>query len=147
MNIKAVIHEKYKEMEIHVCNQEMSPEVSNTISELGKFLNTGITVIASNGERIVLQEKDVCRFYAQDAKVFAQTQTEKFVIPQKLYEIENHLDKTRFLRISKSEIINLKKITRVDLSLLGTIKVCLVGEIETFTSRRNVTKLKSALGL
>ena len=125
MNIKAVIHEKYKDMEIHVCNQEMNETVTDTIAELGKFLNTGITAIASNGDRLVLQEKDICRFYAQDAKVYAQTQKAEFVIPQKLYEIENNLDETRFLRISKSEIINLKKITRGDLSLLGTIKVCL----------------------
>ena len=57
------------------------------------------------------------------------------------------MDEKRFLRISKSEIINLRKIERLDMSITGTIKVVLTDGTETFTSRRNVTKLKKSLGI
>ena len=46
-----------------------------------------------------------------------------------------------------TEIFNLKKIKRLDMSITGTIKVLLSDGTETYTSRRNVTKLKRCLGI
>ena len=57
------------------------------------------------------------------------------------------MDEGQFFRISKSEIVNLKKIRRLDMSVTGTIKVILSDGTETYTSRRNVTKLKNCLGI
>ena len=58
--------------------------------------------------------------------------------------MEEKLDKTRFVRISNSEIVNLRKIKRMDTSITGTIKMYLEGEIETYVSRRYVSKIKTA---
>lgn len=147
MQIKAVIHEKYKETEIHVCHHQMNAEIDSLMKDLDNFVNKGLCGIAPNGDKIMLTAKDICRFFASDAKVFAQTENAQYVIPMKLYEIEKELDETIFLRISKSEIINLKMIRQVDMSIMGTIRVCLRGNIDTYTSRRNVSRLKRALGL
>jgi DNA-binding LytR/AlgR family response regulator len=70
-----------------------------------------------------------------------------YVVQEKLYELEERLDAGQFFRISKSEIVNLKKIKRLDMSITGTIKVILSDGTETYTSRRNVTKLKQCLGI
>jgi len=72
---------------------------------------------------------------------------EVYSIQEKLYELEERLDEGQFFRISKSEIVNLKKIKRLDLSITGTIKVILSDGTESYTSRRNVTKLKQILGI
>lgn len=45
----------------------------------------------------------------------------------------------------KKEIINIRKIERVDMNMAGTIKVIMRDGTQTFTSRRNVTRLKEAL--
>ena len=52
-----------------------------------------------------------------------------------------------FVRISHSEIISLRKITALDLSLTGTIRVTLEGGAVSYVSRRYVRKIKEALGL
>ena len=83
----------------------------------------------------------------QKIKKFARDEKGLYSISKKLYELETDLDEKRFLRISKSEIINLRKIERLDMSITGTIKVVLTDGTETFTSRRNVTKLKKSLGI
>lgn len=66
---------------------------------------------------------------------------------KKLYELESQLDKRQFIRISKSEIVNIRKIKKLDISHAGTIKVALMDGTETYTSRRNVSKLKAVLGI
>ena len=42
-------------------------------------------------------------------------------------KVEGKLDRHTFVRISNSEIINLKKVTALDLTLSGTIKMTLQG--------------------
>ena len=51
------------------------------------------------------------------------------------------------MRISNGEIINLDKVTAVDLSLTGTIKLTLEGAAAVYVSRRYVRKIKQVLGL
>ena len=53
----------------------------------------------------------------------------------------------RFVRISHSEIVNLRKVTALDLSLTGTIRMTLTGGVTVYVSRRYVKKMKEVLGL
>ena len=64
-----------------------------------------------------------------------------------MYELEDRLDKSCFLRISHSEIVNLKKVRRFDLSLSGTICVVLADGTTAYASRRYVSKIKDILGI
>ncbi len=101
------------------------------------------------GERaFLLKTAELARFYGQDKGVFAQHESgEVYSLRLRLYELEERLDGRTFVRISHSEIVNLKKITALDLSLGGTIKMTLSGGGVCWVSRRNVKKLKDALGL
>lgn len=66
----------------------------------------------------------------------------------RLYELEERLDRHTFVRISHSEIVNLKRVTALDLSFSGTIKMTLAdGAAVCYVSRRYVKKIKEALGL
>ncbi|MEE3451384.1 MAG: LytTR family DNA-binding domain-containing protein, partial [Acutalibacteraceae bacterium] len=69
------------------------------------------------------------------------------ILRQRLYELEEQLNKYSFVRISNSEIINLKKVRNFDLSLSGTICVTLSDGTATYVSRRYVSKIKKVLGL
>ena len=66
---------------------------------------------------------------------------------ERLYELEGKLDRHTFVRISHSEIVNLRKVTALDLSLTGTIRMTLAGGVVCYVSRRYVKKIKEALGL
>lgn len=65
----------------------------------------------------------------------------------RLYELEERLDSAKFIRISHSEIVNLKMVKHFDLSLSGTICVALLDGTELYASRRYVSKLKQVLGV
>ncbi len=95
----------------------------------------------------LIDQAEIIRCYASDGKVFAVTSGEEFVLRLRLYELEERLDKRCFVRISNSEIINLRKVKNFDLSYTGTIRVAMKNGDAAFVSRRYVSKIKNALGI
>lgn len=147
MRVRARIDKSFDTVEIQVCSNELTSQVKALVEEISAFVNEGISGTDFRGERVMLPLRDILRFYSENQRVMAQDANGVYVIQEKLYELEERLDEGQFFRISKSEIVNLKKIRRLDLSLTGTIKVILSDGTETYTSRRNVTKLKQCLGM
>ena len=147
MQVKAVTNGKYQETEIHVCNYEVNENIRKLVEDLSNYVNPGLMVQRKNGDKAILKEKDAISFFSEDQKVYVRTEDEIYAISKKLYELEQELNPTMFFRISKSEIINIKRIQKLDMSLSGTIRVIMRDGSETYTSRRNVAKLKKVLGI
>ena len=145
MKIKIVIDEKYKEPEIHVCNRLEDGNVSKIVAELNTLYEKQIAGVDSQGNKCLLAAGKISRIYAQKQKVYAVAEKVIYEIPKKLYELEEELDEAVFIRISKSEMINMHQIKMLDMNTIGTIKVIMQDGAETYTSRRNVTRLKKAL--
>lgn len=100
------------------------------------------------GEAVPLDPGSVLRFYGEDKEVRAQTLGgEIYTVRPRLYELEERLPRREFIRVSYSEIVNWKRVTALDLSLSGTIRVTLEGGVVTYVSRRYVKKIKEVLGI
>ena len=100
------------------------------------------------GRLEVLDPDALVRVYAAAGRVYAVTEKGEHLLRMRLYEAEARLAGRRFVRISHSEIVNLKQVTALDLSLAGTIKMTLAGGAAVcWVSRRYVPKIKQALGL
>ena len=95
-----------------------------------------------------LDPGEVLRFYGEDKEVRAQALGGAvYTVCLRLYELEERLDRRTFVRVSHSEIVNWKRVTALDLSLSGTIRVTLEGGVVTYVSRRYVKKIKEVLGI
>ena len=147
MRVRAKIDKSFKTPEIQICNKELTPQVRQLVEDVYAFVNEGIAGTDARGEKVMLPLREVLRFYTENQKVMVQDAKGIYSTQEKLYELEERLDPGQFFRISKSEIVNLKKIRRLDMSITGTIKVILTDGTETYTSRRNVTRLKQCLGM
>lgn len=100
------------------------------------------------GSAVPLEAAEVLRFYGEDKEVRAQAlDGEVYTVRLRLYELEERLDRKAFVRVSHSEIVNWKRVTALDLSLSGTIRVTLEGGVVTYVSRRYVKKIKEVLGI
>lgn len=95
----------------------------------------------------VLKLADIIRIYSASGKVFAVTEKKEYTLRLRLYEVEEKLEGKSFVRISNSEIINIKKAKKFDLSITGTICVTLSDHSKSYVSRRYVKKIKKILGL
>ena len=100
-----------------------------------------------DGERHLLDVKDILYIDTADKKTFLYTGRAVYESALRLYELEERLDATRFVRISNGEIVNLDRVTAVDLSLSGTICMTLEGTVKAYVSRRYVKKIKETLNL
>lgn len=147
MKVRARIDKSFDAVEIQVCNHELNPQVKQLVEDISAFVNEGITGTDFRGEKIIIPTREILRIYTENQRVMVQDAKGIYSTQEKLYELENRLDEEQFFRISKSEIVNLKKIRRLDMSITGTIKVILSDGTETYTSRRNVTRLKQILGM
>ena len=90
---------------------------------------------------------DVVRIYSQNQKVYAKTAKGEYTLKQRLYELEEKLDPKLFVRISNSEIINLKMVSSLDLGFSGTICVRFKTGEASYVSRRYVARIKKVLGI
>ncbi len=144
MKIKLIIDKKYTEPEIHICNEEKNKEIERLAQIVSDAVNTTITGYAENGVELLSCET-IIRIYTENQKIYAATSNGTYRLHQRLFELEEILDSKRFIRISNSEIVNLRKIKRLDTSITGTIRMYLQGDNETFVSRRYVAKIKKVL--
>jgi len=146
MEIEIKIDETVKEPKIIVVTDKMTEEVSQIIKRLSE---DGEKTIAGfqDGIAKVLEPDSLFRVYASNGKVLAQTSHGEYQLRLRLYELEQRLDGHFFVRISNSEIINLKRVKGFDLSFAGTICVMLSNGTVTYVSRRYVAKIKKILGI
>ena len=144
MEIEWELEPGRREPKLTLITGEDSPEVRRLLRELSALACAPLTVWQGERSRI-LPQHDFLRFYAENKGVLAQTMEGTFEVKLRLYELEEVLDSGSFVRISNSEIINLRRITAVDLSMTGTIRMTLEHEVTTYVSRRYVKKIKETL--
>lgn len=79
---------------------------------------------------------DILYFEAVGELVFAYTASEVYDIKMRLYQVEEFLEKTSFLRASKSVLVNMKKIERLKSALNGRMIATMKNGEEVLISRK-----------
>lgn len=128
----------------------ITSEVTDEITEIMKLLSPDslerVSAYTHRGVKIV-EIQNITRIYTEKKKVYIQTANGVAEVKLRLYELEEKLNPKQFVRISNSEIVNINEISNMDISKTGTIGVTLNGGIQTYASRRFVSKIKKQLGL
>lgn len=146
MKIEVKIDENCTETKVIIIAEKMTDEVSALMRRLSEETPQGI--VGFDGDIVqLLEPSDIIRIYAAVGKVFAVTDQKEYVLRLRLYEAEERLSGKGFVRISNSEIINIKKAKKFDMSTVGTICVSLSNGDISFVSRRYVSKIKKTLGI
>ena len=146
MKIELHIDPSLPEPTVSIHAPSRTPEIDALLERLSDA-NEPLLGFRSDGTAVPLELDAVLRFYGEDKAVHVQTAEGIFTVRSRLYELEQQLDERRFVRISHSEIINLKHVTALDLGLTGTIRMTLTGGVTTYVSRRYVKRIKEVLGL
>lgn len=146
MQVEVRIDSSYIEPKVIILTASMTEDVNIILNKLSD--QTPQIISGSKDNKVeVIELEDLIRIYASSGKVFAVTHKGEYALRLRLYEIEARLPPHQFVRISNSEIINLKNVNNFDLSFTGTICVKLANGTVTSVSRRYVSKLKKILGI
>ena len=95
----------------------------------------------------MIDPKDIYYFESVDNKTFIYCREKVFESKNKLYELENQFINTSFFRASKSIILNLSKIKKLQPMFNGRFEAILSNNERVIISRKFVPVLKEKLGL
>ena len=149
MKIDVIVDEKYKETEVKIYTSKRDEEVDSIIRKIEQASMEKKENIVINAyiDKVAYRVKisNVNRFYTELGSTYVSADGVTYKIKNKLYELEEKLKNTSFVRISKSEIINVDKILKIDMSFVGTIQVYFIDGSTTYVSRRFIKKVKRFL--
>ena len=146
MKVELKLQPGLEEPNIVIYASQETEELRQLMEQLAKKDLSPILAL-KNERTFLLPPETILRFFTDGKGVSAQTAEGTYLVRLRLYELEERLDPHTFVRISNSEIVNLKKVTSLDLSLTGTIRMTLNGSVTAYVSRRYVKKIKQAIGL
>ena len=132
-----------------ILTARMTPEIDNLVHAIETSADSANPMVtAFAGEKtMLLSQREIIRVYVENRKVVVWTERGGFFARGTLAELEAVLNKRRFLRISRSEIINLFKVSHFDFSISGTIHVHFDDGSSTWVARRYVRVIQKVLGL
>lgn len=148
MKVEIKIDENIKEPKVVIVTDKVTDEINELVEKLSEEKSNLDFLAGFKDEKVrLLDLKNIFRIYTSEGKVVAETDTGNYTLHLRLYELEDRLKDTNFVRISNTDIINLRKVSEFDLSFSGTICVTLKNGTLTYVSRRNVSKIKRKLGI
>lgn len=146
MKIEVKLEPDAKERKVIIVTDAVDEEIRELMKRISRE-HPKVLACFSEDQLYLLEQSEIVRVYASAGKVFAVTQRGEYTLRLRLYELEERLDSSCFVRISNSEIVNLRKVKSFDLSYTGTIRVALCNGESAFVSRRYVSKIKNVLGI
>lgn len=142
--MKIVIEEPQdgEEEQIIIKCREMTTELLHILA----LLKAQDTLVAYDGNKIH-RIKPTGIFYigAVDNKTFFYCKEKVYESKQKLYELEQTLSNTDFIRVSKSAILNLSKVKQLEPALNGRFEALLDNGEKIIISRQYMSDLKKKL--
>ena len=105
-----------------------------------------ILAVKKGKDIVILEFDDIYMFRVEDKQLKVFTEKSEYLLKKPLYQIEDDLD-SNFVRISKSTIVNMRKIERVAPSLKGMMFISLKNGLKDNISRKYLPDFKNALGL
>ena len=145
MNIKIVEDIKSSFQVIIKCkiiNEERYLRVRRHIELFDKKLYA-----KKDNEMFLINSSDVLYFDSVDNRTFLYTNDDVMEIKQKLYELEDILSDKDFVRISKSQIVNINQIRSLKPELNRTILVTLFNGERLYISRKYVKIIRNMLSI
>lgn len=139
--ITRIDREKPELLEIH-CHF-----VSDEVREIIAFVKSreGHLTGTADDRYYEIPVSDICYIESVDNKAFLYTKNKVYETKQRLYELEDILREKRFLRVSKSTLLNLMKVSSIKPALNSRFIAVLPSGEQVVITRKYVPELKKAL--
>lgn len=148
MKIQLTINQALEETEVHILAKEYNEQIEKLMKQLQASQTTQATVLDGylQQEIHLLKITDIYSIYAEESRVFLQTDEQEYESKRKLYELEELLSKD-FVRVNKSTLVNVHKISSIQMGKIGTTQLLLENDVAIHVSRKYLKELKLHLGI
>ena len=130
--------------EVIIRAKAQDEEVERIIEALGTDAQTSIVCETLSSSRLI--DKNDIVIISKDGRFLSvKTTNGEYVVNEPLYKMEEKLDPVWFIRISQSEIVNLRYVKGWDFSKSGIITIEMINGIRSYTSRRYAKQIREVL--
>lgn len=144
MDIQIVEH-KENNIQIIIKCKQIDNEVMRLKSHIELF-DSKLSAKKDN-ELYFINSSEILYFDSVDNRTFLYTTDDVMEINQRLYELENILSDKDFVRISKSQIVNINKIQSLKPELNRTILATMCNNEQLSISRKYVKTIRGILSI
>lgn len=122
-------------------------KIDDEVQEIISFIKSrqGVLNGKRDGNEIEIPVYDVCYIESVDNRTYVYTVDDCFEIGMRIYELEEMLSKSTFVRIQKGMILNLMKVNSIKPGLSGRYVALLKNNEEVIISRKYVPDFKQML--
>ena len=144
MDIEIKVDKKYDTPKIIIYAKDINKEVSDIIDTISN-INQKLLKVYKDEKMYFLEQNEIETIYSENGKIYVRCNNELFIVKNRLYELENILDKNIFVRISNSEIVNFSMVKNIDFKIIGSLILNFKSGNTTYASRRYIPKIKEFL--
>jgi DNA-binding LytR/AlgR family response regulator len=146
MKVNLFVSRDIEEPHADIHTDKLTDNISRAMSILESDESNDMIAVKKGSDIALLQLEEIFMFRVEDKQVKVYTENSDYLIKKALYQVEEVLG-SDFIRISKTTIINLKKIERVAPSLKGMMFIELKNGLKDNISRKYLPDFKNALDL
>lgn len=145
MKITINVDDKIDETQIAISCKELTPDVEKMIATL-RMINQQL-LVTKDEESHLLDVAKIVYIEAVERKTFIYTEDSVYESKLKLYEMEERLCRSGFLRISKSCLVHLKFIKSIKNDIERKLRLTLKNGEQIIVSRQYADEIKKRLGV
>ena len=146
MKVNLFVSRDIEEPYADIHTNELTDNITKAMSILESDDSNEMLAVKRRSDIALLEFSEIFMFRVEDKQVNVYTENQEYIIKKPLYQVEETLT-SDFVRISKTTIVNLKKIKRVAPSLKGMMFIELKNGLKDNISRKYLSEFKMALDL
>ena len=124
---------------------EKDEQVEVLMTRVADPLSGLLTVRDESDAVVTLPEERIVTISVDNKKLRIVADDGIYWLKMPMHDAETMLNPSWFLRISRYEIVNLRKVRQFDFSISGTLRIDLEDGTETWASRRFIPAIKKRL--
>lgn len=146
MKVNLFVSRDIEEPHADIHTNELTGNITKAINILESDESSDMIAVKKQSDIALLELSEIFMFRVEEKQVNVYTESSRYLIKKPLYQVEESLN-SDFVRISKTTIVNLRKIKRVAPSLKGMMFIELKNGLKDNISRKYLPEFKQALDL
>ena len=146
MKVNLFVSRDIEEPHADIHTNELTDNITKAMSILESDDSSDMLAVKKGSDIALLELSEIYMFRVEEKQVKVYTENSEYLIKKPLYQVEETLS-SDFVRISKTTIVNLKKIERVAPSLKGMMFIQLRNGLKDNISRKYLPDFKNSLDL